>query len=232
MTHSLLEIVANLRDEKDDRLLPHQIRRQILTESENSLDHPTKKDGSSVDPRSKIPCRCRNCTNPSCGKRHPPVRQNCTQNTSPDAQHAHIILVHARTFTRTRVWLKISECTSKVISSFVVMSFFDIQDFDFSFFRSSPPISSPTPTDHAKTRIRVKNHRSSAQRGVRPNGRPQTQVISPTSASTLARSTRRSMCPRTASTRTRQFQSPTSSPPRSVRKAAAAGRKQALCQHC
>ena len=30
MVHSLLETVANLRDEKDDRFLPHQIRRQII----------------------------------------------------------------------------------------------------------------------------------------------------------------------------------------------------------
>ena len=42
----------------------------------------------------------------------------------------------------------------------------------------------------------------------------QTQVGSPTLASTLARSTRRSICPQTASTRTRRSQPLTSSPPR------------------
>ena len=32
-----------------------------------------KKDESSVDERSKIPCQWRNCTNPSCNYWHPPV---------------------------------------------------------------------------------------------------------------------------------------------------------------
>ena len=35
-----------------------------------------EKDGKSFDKRNKIPCQCRNCTNPSCGYRHPPVCQN------------------------------------------------------------------------------------------------------------------------------------------------------------
>ena len=35
-----------------------------------------EKDGKSVDNRNKIPCQCRNCTNPSCSYRHPPVCQN------------------------------------------------------------------------------------------------------------------------------------------------------------
>ena len=36
-----------------------------------------EKDGKSVDKRNKIPCQWRNCTNPSCSYRHPPVCQNC-----------------------------------------------------------------------------------------------------------------------------------------------------------
>ena len=36
-----------------------------------------EKDGKSVDKRNKIPCQWRNCTNPSCGYRHPPVCRNC-----------------------------------------------------------------------------------------------------------------------------------------------------------
>ena len=35
-----------------------------------------EKDGKSVDNRKKIPCQWRNCTNPSCGYRHPPECQN------------------------------------------------------------------------------------------------------------------------------------------------------------
>ena len=35
------------------------------------------RDEGSSDKRSKIPCRWRNCTNPSCGCWHPPVCQNC-----------------------------------------------------------------------------------------------------------------------------------------------------------
>ena len=35
-----------------------------------------EKDGKSFDKRNKIPCQWRNCTNPSCGYRHPPECQN------------------------------------------------------------------------------------------------------------------------------------------------------------
>ena len=35
-----------------------------------------EKDGKSVDKRNKITCQCRNCTNPSCSYRHPPVCRN------------------------------------------------------------------------------------------------------------------------------------------------------------
>ena len=36
-----------------------------------------EKDGKSFDNRNKIPCQWRNCTNPSCGYRHPPECRNC-----------------------------------------------------------------------------------------------------------------------------------------------------------
>ena len=62
-----------------------------------------KNDESSVDPRSKIPYRGETAPILHVAFRHHPVRQNCKQNTSPDVQHAHIFLLHVRTFTRTCV---------------------------------------------------------------------------------------------------------------------------------
>ena len=53
----------------------------------------------------------------------------CTQNTSPDAQHAHIFLVRARTFTVHLHWHKISECVPNVISSLMSCLPFGISDF-------------------------------------------------------------------------------------------------------
>ena len=44
-----------VRDEKDDRLLPHQIRRQRLTKGEKQLQKQ-----ATTDTRSKIPCRYTN----------------------------------------------------------------------------------------------------------------------------------------------------------------------------
>ena len=58
-------------------------------------------------------------------------------------------VVHARTFTRTCVWLKISECTSKVISSIVVKSLIGIPDFDFSFLLLISTDLVSDPNDHA-----------------------------------------------------------------------------------
>ena len=69
----LLVMGANFINKKSGRPRLHQIRRQPKTEREN---HLTKKDGKSVDKRNKIPCQCRNCTNPSCSYRHPPECQN------------------------------------------------------------------------------------------------------------------------------------------------------------
>ena len=67
------------RDEKDDRLLPHQIRRPRLTKSSRTSGN---WEESSSDKRSKIPCRYKNCKK----TRHVnfgilPVRQNCKSET-------------------------------------------------------------------------------------------------------------------------------------------------------
>ena len=71
-----LETVAFARDEKDDRLLPHPIRRQRLTtrDKKPSKESGNKEESSSVK-RSEIPCRFRICKNPSCQFWHPPVCQ-------------------------------------------------------------------------------------------------------------------------------------------------------------
>ena len=62
--------MALARDEKDDRLLPHTIRRQ----SRLTVKKATKRKVS--DKRSQIVCRHKNCSNPSCLFWHPPVCQN------------------------------------------------------------------------------------------------------------------------------------------------------------
>ena len=76
MAQWALETVALARDEKDDRLLPHPIRRQRLTARDKK---PSKESGnyeeSSSDKRSEIPCRFRICKYPSCEFGHPPVCQ-------------------------------------------------------------------------------------------------------------------------------------------------------------
>ena len=48
---------------------------EILSEEAGNIDE------SSLDKRSKIPCRYRNCNNPPCGFWHPPVHQNCKSKT-------------------------------------------------------------------------------------------------------------------------------------------------------
>ena len=72
MVLKLPETGANLTNKKSDRPLLHLIRRQHQTERENQ-NHLIKKDGDSVDKRSKVPCRW---TNPSCSYRNSPVCQN------------------------------------------------------------------------------------------------------------------------------------------------------------
>ena len=55
MTNLLMETCAKVRDEKDDRLLPHPIRRQRLTaRDKNPSKESGNKEGSSSDKGSKF----------------------------------------------------------------------------------------------------------------------------------------------------------------------------------
>ena len=67
-----------VRDEKDDRLLPHPTRRQnrLTGEGQKSSLGSGKKQGNSRD-KSEIQCQFKFCKNPSCGFWHPPVCLNC-----------------------------------------------------------------------------------------------------------------------------------------------------------
>ena len=72
MTYSCEETCKVVRDQKDDRLLPHHIRRPRLTkEGEKSRKTSGNREESSSDKRSKIPCREKNLKNPSCKFWHP-----------------------------------------------------------------------------------------------------------------------------------------------------------------
>ena len=102
----------------------------------------------------------------------------------------------------------VSECAKKVISSLVVMSPWHPRLRLLFVLLGIRPITTAAPLR--------------GEYGRMADWTSQTQVGSPTLASTLARSTRRSICPQTASTRTRRSQPLTSSPPGSVLKAAAA----------
>ena len=74
-------LCAVVRDEEDDRPPPHQIRRPRLTAREKILEKSGNRDESSSDRKSEIPCRHKNCKNPSCNFWHSPVRQNYTSET-------------------------------------------------------------------------------------------------------------------------------------------------------
>ena len=69
------ETVTEVRDEKDDRPLPHPIRTKpkIDGEGEKSSNESSNRDESSSVKRSKISCRYRYCNDPSCCFWHPPV---------------------------------------------------------------------------------------------------------------------------------------------------------------
>ena len=63
ITNLYKETCTVVRDERDDRLLPHQIRKPRLTEGEKNLPKTSgNREESSSDKRSKIPCRYKNCT--------------------------------------------------------------------------------------------------------------------------------------------------------------------------
>ena len=66
--------MAELRDEKDDRPLPHQLQRPRLMAREKQ----TQKNQATemIGKRSKIPCRYRNCNNMSCSDWHPTYVKN------------------------------------------------------------------------------------------------------------------------------------------------------------
>ena len=65
------ETVAKVRDEKDNRPLPHQIRRPRLTaRGEKPSTESGSRDENSSDKRSRTPSRYRNCNYPSCNFWH------------------------------------------------------------------------------------------------------------------------------------------------------------------
>ena len=82
MTNNYKETCTVVRDEKDDRLLPHQIRRPRLTKGgEKSFKKSGNREESSSDKRSEIPCRYNSWQKPSCKFWHPPVCQNYKSET-------------------------------------------------------------------------------------------------------------------------------------------------------
>ena len=76
MTLWPLETRAKVRDEKDDRLLPHQIRKQnrLTARDKKSSQGSGSKQENSLD-KSEFPCQFKFCKNPSCKFWHRPVRQ-------------------------------------------------------------------------------------------------------------------------------------------------------------
>ena len=68
--------LANLKNKKNDCPLPHQIRRQQKTEKV-SPNHLTKN----MKVLLIMGAKWKNCTNPSCSYRHPPVCQNYISET-------------------------------------------------------------------------------------------------------------------------------------------------------
>ena len=78
MTHKPLEIVAKVRDEKDDRLLLHPIRRQNrLTERDKNPQRDQLKKRNALWTRMKFHADSKSVKNPTCKFWHPPVCQNC-----------------------------------------------------------------------------------------------------------------------------------------------------------
>ena len=80
MTHKTLETEDKVRDEKEDRLLLHPIRRQnrLTARDKNPPKDQVKREETTLD-KSEIPCRFKFCKNPSCKFWHilPCVRITC-----------------------------------------------------------------------------------------------------------------------------------------------------------
>ena len=76
MTQWPLATVAQARDEKENRLLPHPIRRlnRLTARDQNSQRNQAISSKNSMD-KIEIPCRFEFCNSPSCRFRHPPVSQ-------------------------------------------------------------------------------------------------------------------------------------------------------------
>ena len=74
--------VMLVREGKDDRLLPHPIRRQsrLTARDKKSSQGLGSKQENSKD-KSEIPCRSKFCKNPSCKSWHPPVCQKYKSET-------------------------------------------------------------------------------------------------------------------------------------------------------
>ena len=74
MTNMYKETCTVVRDEKTDRLLPHQIRRPRLTEGKNRQKQTKRK---ALQTKGEIfHADFKNSKNPSCKFGHPPVSQN------------------------------------------------------------------------------------------------------------------------------------------------------------
>ena len=77
-----LATVAGFTDEKDNRPLPDQFRRPRLTAREQNRQESQATEMKALQTRrSKIPCRYKNCNNPSCCYWHPPVCHNYKSET-------------------------------------------------------------------------------------------------------------------------------------------------------
>ena len=63
MTHKCKETCTVVGDEKDDRLLPHQIRRPRLTKGRKILKNIRQQRGKLFRQEERNPCRDKNCQN-------------------------------------------------------------------------------------------------------------------------------------------------------------------------
>ena len=76
MTHKYKETCTVVRDEKDDRLLPHQIRRPRLTKGAKIAKNIRQQRGKLFRQKERNSVRLQKKQNPSCECWRPPVCQN------------------------------------------------------------------------------------------------------------------------------------------------------------